>query len=78
MKIKKLTATTDVIADDVAAEVEVKDEIKDELSPWTTSRKAIMRAISELRRVATNKPEYADKAKDVMSNLSIIYFDLTE
>lgn len=79
MRIKKIQCNSEVIAEPVVTpDIDREVEVKDELSPFTTSRKAIMKAISELHNVANNKPDYADKAKEAIANLSVIYFDLAE
>lgn len=79
MKIKKIQCNSEVIAEEVVTpDIEKEVEAKDQLSSFTTSRKAIMKAISELQNVANKKPEHADKAKEAIANLSVIYFDLAE
>lgn len=76
MKIKKISANTEVVAEDIKDTIEPEVQTNDELSPFISSRKAIMEAMSQLQRVVVNKPDYADKAKEAIANLSVIYFDL--
>lgn len=73
MKIKKLTnSVQSVTAESVIDAPEVKE------NPYKSARKNIMKAISQLQKIANDCPDCADKCKDSIANLSVIYFDLAE